>query len=54
VRELKEVQLFDVSVVTYPAYEDTIVSLRSRQTVTVDVSGSLNLRQKQIQIAKHR
>ncbi len=54
VRELKEVQLFDVSVVTYPAYEDTIVSLRSRQPVTVDESGSLNLRQKQIQIAKHR
>jgi len=54
VRELKEVQLFDVSVVTYPAYEDTIVSLRSRQPVTVEVSGSLSLRQRQIQIAKQR
>jgi HK97 family phage prohead protease len=54
VRELKEVQLFDVSVVTYPAYEDTIVSLRSRQSVTVEESGSLNLRQRQIQIAKQR
>lgn len=54
VRELKEVKLFDVSVVTYPAYEDTIVSLRSRQPVTVDVSGSLSLRQRQIQIAKQR
>lgn len=54
VRELKEVKLFDVSVVTYPAYEDTIVSLRSRQSVTVEVSGSLSLRQRQIQIAKQR
>ncbi len=54
VRELKEVQLFDVSVVTYPAYEDTIVSLRSRQPVTVEESGSLGLRQRQIQIARQR
>lgn len=54
VRELKEVQLFDVSVVTYPAYEDTIVSLRSRQPVTVDSSSSLGLRQRQIEIAKQR
>jgi HK97 family phage prohead protease len=54
VRELKEVQLFDVSVVTYPAYEDTIVSLRSRQAVTVDTSSSLGLRQRQIDIARHR
>jgi len=54
VRELKEVQLFDVSVVTYPAYEDTIVSLRSRQAVIVDSSSSLGLRQRQIEIAKHR
>lgn len=54
VRELKEVQLFDVSVVTYPAYEDTIVSLRNRQPVTVDTSSSIGLRQRQIDIAKHR
>lgn len=54
VRELKEVQLFDVSVVTYPAYEDTIVSLRNRQDATVDRSGSLSLRQRQIQIARQR
>lgn len=54
IRELKEVQLFDVSVVTYPAYEDTIVSLRSRQPVTVETSGSLSLRQRQIQIARQR
>lgn len=54
VRELKEVQLFDVSVVTYPAYEDTIVSLRNRQPVTVEESGSLSLRTRQIQIARQR
>jgi uncharacterized protein len=54
VRELKEVQLFDVSVVTYPAYEDTIVSLRSRQPVTVESSGFLSLRQRQTQIARQR
>lgn len=28
-RTLKEVKLYDVSVVTYPAYEDTVASLRS-------------------------
>lgn len=54
VRELKEVQLFDVSVVTYPAYEDTVVSVRSRQTATVEASGYLAARKRQIQIAKQR
>jgi hypothetical protein len=29
VRELREVQLFDVSVVTFPAYEETVAELRS-------------------------
>ena len=54
VRELKEVQLFDVSVVTYPAYEDTVVSVRSKQTATVEASGYLAARKRQIQIAKQR
>lgn len=54
VRELREVQLFDVSVVTYPAYEDTVVSVRSRQTATVEPSGYLSARQRQIQIARQR
>jgi HK97 family phage prohead protease len=31
VRELREVQLFDVSVVTYPAYEETVAELRGMQ-----------------------
>jgi HK97 family phage prohead protease len=54
VRELREVQLFDVSVVTYPAYEDTIAELRRSQPVIVVPSGSLLARQRQIQIARHR
>jgi hypothetical protein len=54
VRELREVQLFDVSVVTYPAYEDTIAELRRSQPVIVVPSGSLMARQRQIQIARHR
>ena len=54
VRELREVQLFDVSVVTYPAYEDTIAELRRSQPVSVVPSGSLLARQRQIQIARHR
>lgn len=53
-RELREVQLFDVSVVTYPAYEDTIAELRRAQPVIVVPSGSLLARQRQIQIARHR
>jgi len=54
-RELREVQLFDVSVVTYPAYEDTVVSVRSRQPATVSVSSGLTAaRQRQLQIARHR
>lgn len=54
VRELREVQLFDVSVVTYPAYEDTIAELRRVQPATVVPTGSLLARQRQIQIARHR
>jgi uncharacterized protein len=29
-RELREVQLYDVSVVTFPAYEDTVAEIRNR------------------------
>tara|TARA_R110000868_G_scaffold283444_2_gene543879 strand:- start:9551 stop:10345 length:795 start_codon:yes stop_codon:yes gene_type:complete len=54
VRELREVQLFDVSVVTYPAYEDTIAELRRSQPATVVPTGSLLARKRQIQIARHR
>jgi HK97 family phage prohead protease len=54
VRELKEVQLYDVSVVTYPAYEDTVAELRRVQHATVAASSPVLLRQRQLQIARHR
>jgi HK97 family phage prohead protease len=55
-RELKEVKLYDVSVVTYPAYEETMVQLRNAQanntnTTTVKQS-SLALRRAQIAIQR--
>jgi hypothetical protein len=33
VRELREVQLFDVSVVTFPAYEETVAELRNASSI---------------------
>lgn len=54
VRELREVQLYDVSVVTYPAYEDTVAELRRGQHAMVAASSPVLLRQRQIQIARHR
>jgi HK97 family phage prohead protease len=55
VRELKEVQLYDVSIVTFPAYEETVAELRSRnQTAMVDVANSLLIRKNQLAIAKHK
>ena len=54
VRELKEVQLYDVSVVTYPAYEATVAELRRVQHDTVAVTSPVLLRQRQLQIARHR
>ncbi len=36
IRTLEEVQLFDVSVVTYPAYPDTSVALRSMEKVKAE------------------
>ena len=55
VRELKEVQLYDVSIVTFPAYEETVAELRSRnQTAMVDVANSLLIRKNQLAIAKYK
>lgn len=55
-RELKEVKLFDVSVVTYPAYEETMVQLRNTQANNTDTStvktSSLALRRAQIAIQR--
>ncbi len=55
VRELREVQLYDVSVVTFPAYEQTVAELRKRQdTVTVESVSTLALRKSQIAVQKLR
>lgn len=55
VRELKEVQLYDVSIVTFPAYEETVAELRNRnQTAIVDVATNILLRKNQVAIAKHK
>lgn len=57
-RELKEVKLFDVSVVTYPAYEETMVQLRNKQANNTEPdtikSSSLALRRAQIAIQRQR
>lgn len=54
-RELREVQLFDVSVVTFPAYEETVAELRnSKADVTVPASTPILVRKNQIRIARHR
>ncbi len=51
-RTLKEVRLFDVSVVTFPAYEDTVAEIRNAQIVdnTTQPVGKINLRKRQIQL----
>jgi uncharacterized protein len=55
VRELREVQLFDVSVVTFPAYEATVAELRAKQEVaTIAETNNLALRLRQIQIARYK
>ena len=55
VRELREVQLFDVSVVTFPAYEETVAELRNANTpVIVTPVSTLSLRKNQIALQKLR
>jgi phage head maturation protease len=62
VRELKEVQLFDVSVVTFPAYEETVAELRNNQALLLNVESPatiaptslLRLRKSQIAVEKLR
>ncbi len=55
VRELREVQLFDVSVVTFPAYEQTVAELRRKQeTATVQTTSGVLLRKNQIALQKFR
>jgi len=55
IRDLKEVRLFDVSVVTYPAYEETVAELRSANNTEADTItpvAPLALRKRQIQIVR--
>jgi HK97 family phage prohead protease len=56
VRELKEVQLYDVSVVTFPAYEETVAEIRSGQTTqevaTITNTVPVRLRSAQIALAR--
>jgi uncharacterized protein len=59
VRELREVELFDVSVVTFPAYERTVAEIRSRQLQQDESSDNLghqsigvNVRAAQLAIAR--
>ena len=55
VRELREVQLFDVSVVTFPAYEQTVAELRKRnEPVTLAPVSTLSLRKNQVALQKLR
>jgi HK97 family phage prohead protease len=55
VRELREVQLFDVSLVTFPAYEETVAELRSRNnSVIVPTVSTFSLRKNQVALQKLR
>lgn len=60
VRELREVQLYDVSVVTFPAYEQTVAEIRSRllqteetQPTLTATSTSVSVRRAQLALARH-
>jgi len=56
VRELKEVRLHDVSIVTYPAYEETSAEMRNKQITDTPVAivQSVSLRKAQVLLAKTR
>ena len=56
VRELKEVRLHDVSIVTYPAYEETSAEMRNKQTTDTSVAivQTVSLRKAQVLLAKTR
>ncbi len=55
-RELLEVRLFDVSIVTYPAYEETLIQLRTaaRSATVVPVTTHTSVRLAQIAIARRQ
>lgn len=51
VRELREVQLYDVSVVTFPAYESTVAEVRAQRSATIDTDSRARLRMAHAKIA---
>lgn len=51
VRELREVQLYDVSVVTFPAYESTVAEVRAQRDATIDTDSRARLRKANAKIA---
>lgn len=51
VRELREVQLYDVSVVTFPAYEATVAEVRAQRDATLVSSSRSRMRKAQTKIA---
>jgi HK97 family phage prohead protease len=60
-RELREVQLYDVSVVTFPAYEETVAEIRSRllqteesQPTLTATSTSVSVRKAQLALARYK
>lgn len=56
-RELREVQLYDVSVVTFPAYEETVAEIRSRdynQIVVPTAPSRLRLAEVRLAQQKYR
>jgi HK97 family phage prohead protease len=56
VRELKEVRLHDVSIVTYPAYEETTAEIRNNQSTDTSIAtvAPTSLRKAQVLLAKAR
>ena len=56
VRELREVKLHDVSIVTYPAYEETSAEIRNSNTneTSVDTVAQTSLRKAQVALAMAR
>lgn len=52
VRELREVQLYDVSVVTFPAYEATVAEVRAQRTAKLEIEGRTRLRKAQLQLVQ--
>lgn len=51
VRELREVQLYDVSVVTFPAYESTVAEVRANRDDTIASTSRVRMRKAQVRIA---